>query len=103
MRSTGFVILSAALHCLCVMALALTPTRTISPDKAGENIEVTMGGPTAEPGIAAAPAPEPVKVKKVPKAKVAAAPEKIKPVTKQEDPAPVAKSEEPQTSPEEDK
>lgn len=55
MRSTGFVVLSVIFHLLCVVALAMTPTRIVSPDK-GENIEVKVGLPADKPGVATAKA-----------------------------------------------
>lgn len=57
MRSTGFVVVSIMIHVVAVLAIALTPTRTVSPD-AGETIEVQMGNPADKPGVAEAKSEE---------------------------------------------
>jgi protein TonB len=89
MRSTGFVVFSVIIHMLCFTALALTPTRTVSPDKVGESLEVRIGEPAEKPGVQEAP---PLAEESKPQAVTEVKPAEVKPEPKPE-PKPVVKPE----------
>lgn len=57
MRSSLFLILSLAVHALCVTAVVLAPQRVSEPS--GKEIEVAVGEPAEQPGLDTARSEEP--------------------------------------------